>query len=115
MNIMGCPVAPTIKMTGNPRTAQRMRRMSMWTLRNADGREKADAGARVLKTLLATASGQLTHAEIFGDEEIAIARSQRRCSGYEGLWKVRTICGSVTRSSEPLTRAATMSLVGKQP
>ena len=40
------------------------------------GESLADAGARVLKTLLATASGQLTHAEIFGDEEIAIARLQ---------------------------------------
>lgn len=40
------------------------------------GRDVEAAGARVLETMIATANGRLTRAEIFGDEEIAIARIQ---------------------------------------
>jgi altronate dehydratase len=34
------------------------------------------AGRRVFERMLSTASGRLTRAEIFGDEEIAISRIQ---------------------------------------
>jgi altronate dehydratase large subunit len=77
MNVMGCPVAPTMKITGNPRTAQRMAdNIDVDVSAMLTGEPLETAGARVLEAMIATASGRLTHAEIFGDEEIAIARIQ---------------------------------------
>lgn len=77
MNIMGCPVAPTMKITGNPRTASRMaENVDVDVSGMLEGESLASAGSRVLDALLATASGRMTCAEAFGDEEIAISRIQ---------------------------------------
>lgn len=77
MNVMGCPVAPTLKITGNPRTAQRMAdNVDVDVSAMLTGESLDAAGARVLDAMIAAASGRLTRAEILGDEEIAIARIQ---------------------------------------
>ncbi len=77
MNIMGCPVAPTMKITGNPRTAVRLAdNVDVDVSAMLEGEPLATAGRRVLDAMLATASGRMTRAEAFGDEEIAISRTQ---------------------------------------
>jgi altronate dehydratase large subunit len=77
MNVMGCPVAPTMKITGNPRTAQRMAdNVDVDVSSMLTGEPLEAAGIRVLDGMIVTASGQLTRAEIFADEDIAIARIQ---------------------------------------
>jgi altronate dehydratase large subunit len=74
---MGCPVAPTIKITGNPRTAQRLAdNVDVDVSAMLTGESLDAAGRRVFERMLSTASGRLTRAEIFGDEEIAISRIQ---------------------------------------
>ena len=66
-----------MKITGNPRTAQRMAdNVDVDVSAMLSGEPLEAAGARVLENMIATANGRLTHAEIFGDEEIAIARIQ---------------------------------------
>jgi altronate dehydratase large subunit len=75
MNIMGCPVAPTIKVTGNPRTAQRLAdNVDIDVSAMLSGESLEAAGTRLYHGMLGTASGRLTRAEVFGDEEIAISR-----------------------------------------
>ena len=75
MNIMGCPVAPTIKVTGNPRTAQRLAdNVDIDVSAMLSGESLEAAGSRLYHGMLGTASGRLTRAEVFGDEEIAISR-----------------------------------------
>jgi altronate dehydratase large subunit len=75
MNIMGCPVAPTIKVTGNPRTAQRLAdNVDVDVSPMLTGESLETAGTRLYQRMLATASGRMTRAEVFGDEEIAISR-----------------------------------------
>lgn len=77
MNIMGCPIAPTMKITGNPRTAVRLAdNVDVDVSAMLEGEPLATAGRRVLDVMLATASGRMTRAEAFGDEEIAISRTQ---------------------------------------
>lgn len=77
MNVMGCPVAPTVKVTGNPRTAQRLAdNVDVDVSSMLTGETLQSAGGRLLDCMLQTASGRLTRAEIFGDEEIAISRIQ---------------------------------------
>lgn len=75
MNIMGCPVAPTMKVTGNPRTAQRLAdNVDVDVSAMLTGESLQAAGTRLYQGMLGTASGRLTRAEVFGDEEIAISR-----------------------------------------
>ncbi|HVZ46808.1 MAG TPA: UxaA family hydrolase [Ramlibacter sp.] len=77
MNIMGCPVAPTLKITGNPRTAQHLAdNVDLDVSAMLTGESLESAGTRLLARMLETASGRLTRAEVFGDEEIAISRIQ---------------------------------------
>jgi altronate dehydratase large subunit len=77
MNIMGCPVAPTMKITGNPRTATHLAdNVDVDVSPMLAGESLESAGRRLLAAMLATASGRLTRAEVFGDEEIAISRLQ---------------------------------------
>lgn len=77
MNIMGCPVAPTMKITGNPRTAKNLAdNVDVDVSPMLAGESLESAGQRLLAAMLATASGRLTRAEVFGDEEIAISRLQ---------------------------------------
>lgn len=77
MNIMGCPVAPTMKITGNPRTAKRLAdNVDVDVSRMLEGEPLAQAGRRVFDAIIQTASGRMTRSETMGDEEIAISRIQ---------------------------------------
>lgn len=75
MNIMGCPIAPTLKITGNPRTAQRLAdNVDVDVSSVLRGEKVEQAGHLVYEAMLATACGRVTRAEILGDEDIAISR-----------------------------------------
>lgn len=75
MNIMGSLIAPTVKVTGNPRTAERLRdNVDLDVSPMLQGETLEAAGGRLLDFTLRVASGRLTKAEILGDEEIAISR-----------------------------------------
>lgn len=75
MNIMGNLIAPTVKVTGNPRTAERLRdNVDVDVSPMLQGESLEAAGARLLDFTLGVASGRLTKAEILGDEDIAISR-----------------------------------------
>lgn len=77
MNIMGCSVAPTIKVTGNPRTAQRLAdNVDVDVSPMLTGESLESAGNRLLRYSLAVASGCYTRSEILGDDDIAISRIQ---------------------------------------
>lgn len=73
---IGTPIAPVIKVTGNPQTAKRMRlNIDIDVSPVVTGLESLDeAGARIWETLLAAASGHQTKTEILGHREFAIAR-----------------------------------------
>ena len=75
MNIMGNLIAPTVKVTGNPRTAQRMRdNVDVDVSPMLQGETLEVAGGRLLDFTLSVASGRYTKAEILGEEDIAISR-----------------------------------------
>jgi altronate dehydratase large subunit len=75
MNIMGSLVAPTVKVTGNPRTATRLAdNVDVDVSPMLEGESLASAGGRLLDFSLSVAGGRLTRAEILGDEDIAISR-----------------------------------------
>ncbi|WP_274626269.1 UxaA family hydrolase [Arvimicrobium flavum] len=75
MNIMGNLIAPTVKVTGNPRTAERLRdNVDVDVSAMLQGESLEAAGSRLLDFTLGVASGRLTKAEILGDEDIAISR-----------------------------------------
>lgn len=77
MNIMGCSVAPTVKVTGNPRTAQRLAdNVDVDVSPMLTGESLESAGSRLLEYSLAVASGRFTRSEILGDDDIAISRIQ---------------------------------------
>ena len=73
---VGTPIAPVIKVTGNPQTAKRMRlNIDIDVSPVVTGLESLDeAGARIWETILAAASGHQTKTEILGHREFAIAR-----------------------------------------
>ena len=77
MNIMGCSVAPTLKITGNPRTALRLAdNVDVDVSPMLDGESVEQAGGRVYQQMLCTADGRYTRAEVLGDVDIAISRIQ---------------------------------------
>jgi altronate dehydratase large subunit len=77
MNIMGCSVAPTVKITGNPRTAKRLRdNVDVDVSPMLEGETLEEAGRRLYDRMLRTANGRLTRSELLGDEDIAISRIQ---------------------------------------
>jgi altronate dehydratase large subunit len=77
MNIMGCTVSPTIKITGNPRTAKRLAdNVDVDVSPMLEGESLEWGGQKVLDMLIATASGRLTRSETLGDVDIAISRTQ---------------------------------------
>jgi altronate dehydratase large subunit len=77
MNIMGCSIAPTMKITGNPRTAQRLAdNVDVDVSKMLDDETLEWAGKKVFDAMMSTASGRLTRAEALGDEDIAISRTQ---------------------------------------
>lgn len=75
-NPVGNPFAPTVKITGNPRTAQRMRdHIDLDVSGVIMGTDSlATSAERAFSLTLEVASGKLTRAEILGDLEIAISR-----------------------------------------
>lgn len=75
MNIMGNTVSPTVKVTGNPRTADFLRdNVDVDVSPMLTGESLDDAGARLLAFSLAVSSGRMTRSEILGDVDIAISR-----------------------------------------
>lgn len=77
MNIMGCSVSPTIKVTGNPRTAERMKEnVDVDVSSMLEGESLQLAGSRLLEFTREVAEGAVTSSEVFGDVEIAISRIQ---------------------------------------
>lgn len=77
MNIMGCTVAPTIKVTANPRTAARLSdNVDVDVSAMLAGETLGEAGGRLFEFAREVCEGALTSAEIFGDEDIAISRIQ---------------------------------------
>ena len=75
----GNPIAPVIKITGNPRTAERMAsNMDVDASTVLDGESVASVGERVYETLLSVADGARTEAERRGMAEFAINELQPR-------------------------------------
>ncbi len=72
----GNPVAPVVKITGNPRTAQQMSDNIDLDVSGviADTESLDDAAGRLFEEVLAVASGKLTAAESLGHREFAIHR-----------------------------------------
>ena len=73
---VGCPIAPVIKLTGNPRTARAMRsHVDLSAGGVLSGRETVEkVGARLLARVLEVAGGRRTKAERLGHGEFAINR-----------------------------------------
>ena len=77
MNIMGCPLVPTLKITGNPRTAKRFAdNVDFDVSAMLDDETLEVAGRRLFEQMLLTANGRLTRSEVLGDEEVVISRIQ---------------------------------------
>lgn len=77
MNIMGCTVTPTIKVTANPRTAKRLAdNVDVDVSNMLFGETLEHTGGRLFDFAKQICEGTLTSAEIFGDEDIAISRIQ---------------------------------------
>ena len=75
----GNPIAPVIKVTGNPRTAERLSsNMDVDASTVIDGEPLSEAGERVYRTLLSVADGTETAAEARRLEEFAINERQPR-------------------------------------
>ena len=72
----GNPIIPVIKITGNEITARNMEdNMDVDTSPVMKGKETLeDAGNRILETVIKTAQGELTKAEILGHQEFSISR-----------------------------------------
>lgn len=75
-NIIGSPIAPTIKVTANPMTARKMRFNIDLDISATltEGWPLEEAAHRVWQTLLDVASGTLTRAEILGETAWALHR-----------------------------------------
>jgi altronate dehydratase large subunit len=73
---VGCPVAPVIKITGNPDTAQTMgEHIDVNASRILTGRDTIEGvGKKTVEFLLAVADGKRTKAEKLGHHEFAINR-----------------------------------------
>ena len=77
MNIMGCPLVPTLKITGNPRTAKRLAdNVDVDVSAMLSGEPLEVAGQRLLQEMISTASGRFTRSEALADEEVVISRIQ---------------------------------------
>lgn len=77
MNIMGCPLVPTLKITANPRTAKRHAdNVDVDVSGILDGEPLEESGRRLFDHMIQTANGRLTRSEILGDGEVVISRIQ---------------------------------------
>lgn len=75
MNVMGNLLAPTVKVTGNPRTATRLAdNVDVDVSSMLEGETLALAGDRLLAFALEVADGRMTRSEMLGDVDIAISR-----------------------------------------
>lgn len=88
-NPVGNPVAPTLKITGNPRTAEHFAdNIDVDVSGVLQGRYGMEQASEILKDhVLAVANGMLTRSEILGDVEITISRVEmgyRRAHGLTG-------------------------------
>jgi (2R)-sulfolactate sulfo-lyase subunit beta len=74
--VIGNPVEPVLKITGNPRTARTMREHIDLDVSGLLSRELAldDAGEQLLELLKRTANGRLTCAETLGHQEFVLTR-----------------------------------------
>ncbi|MBZ4686582.1 MAG: altronate dehydratase large subunit [Clostridia bacterium] len=72
----GCPIAPVIKVSGNPETCKNMAdNIDICVADILEGKETIDSmGEKAYKFLQEVASGKLTKAEINGNREMAIYR-----------------------------------------
>lgn len=75
-NPIGHPLSPTVKLTGNPRTAQHFGdNIDVDVSGILQGHQSVDDAALVLRdAMLAVANGRMTRSEILGDTEISISR-----------------------------------------
>lgn len=77
MNIMGCSISPTLKVSGNPRTASFLAdNLDVDVSDILTGTALEIAGERLFDEMLSVARGKLTRSEAFGDVDIAISRIQ---------------------------------------
>ncbi len=76
-NPIGHPISPTIKVTGNPRTAARMaENIDIDLSAVLEGRMSFDEAAAVIEEeLLAVLSGKLTSSELLGETEVTVSRA----------------------------------------
>lgn len=75
-NAIGAPVAPTIKVTGNPNTASRMDDIIDLDVSGilTRGETLEQAGQRLWQQVVAVASGKLTHCEVLHEEQLSVSR-----------------------------------------
>lgn len=78
-NAIGAPVAPTIKITGNPHTAASMGDNIDVDVSAvlSDGQDLDTAGGRIWDRVLAVAGGMMTTSEVLGEEQLAVSRFGR--------------------------------------
>lgn len=75
-NAIGAPVAPTIKVSGNPNTVTTMREIIDLDVSGilTEGESVDAAGARLRTHVHETAEGTLTRCEVLGEEQLAVSR-----------------------------------------
>jgi len=75
-NAVGAPVAPTIKVTGNPHTARAMRENIDVDLSPvvSDGESREEAADRLWEDAIKIASGKMTRCEVLGEEQLSVSR-----------------------------------------
>lgn len=75
MNVMGNLLSPTVKVTGNPRTAKKLAdNVDVDVSPMLENETLEAAGGRLLKFSLEVAGGRMTRSEMLGDVDIAISR-----------------------------------------
>lgn len=75
-NAIGAPVAPTVKVSGNPNTVSSMTEIIDLDVSGilTRGESVESAGERLWNEVLAVASGALTRCEVLGEEQLAVSR-----------------------------------------
>ena len=75
-NAVGAPVAPTIKVTGNPRTARHMSENIDVDLSAVitDGQSVAAAADQLWDEALEVAAGKLTRCEVLKEMQLSVSR-----------------------------------------
>ena len=78
-NIVGNPILPVVKLTGNPRTVRTMSEHIDVDVSGVIRREMtiSDAGDALIEMVVATANGRLTAAEALGHKEFVMTKLYR--------------------------------------